>query len=224
MNRKDGIVLIVLAVILFGLILLEPSYGWTVRRFLTPGAPTGGTETDNPTLAAENESLRAEIAKLTAEGALAPAPAGSVRAMVYSRYPLNFKNELLVDAGTDEGVATGKAVTFQGIMIGSVLKAFPDSALVQTIFDNNFRMPVRIGDGGYDALLAGGSYPEAVSIKKGASVARGDIVYSAAPGFPYGLPLAVVASTSTSPDGLFETATLSFSYDINEIETVTIAR
>jgi len=37
----------------------------------------------------------------------------TIRAMVYSRYPMNFRNELLVNAGADEGVATGSAVMFQ---------------------------------------------------------------------------------------------------------------
>ncbi len=45
--------------------------------------------------------------------------------MVYSRYPMNFKNELLTSAGSDDGVATGDAVIFQGMLIGQVRTVFP---------------------------------------------------------------------------------------------------
>ena len=144
--------------------------------------------------------------------------------MVYSRYPMNFKNEILVDAGANQGVAVGKAVVFQGVLIGNVEKVFSDTPLVRTVFDGNFKMAVRVGQKGFDALFMGGSYPKATSIQKNAVIRVGDIVYSAAEGFPYGMPVAIVESTSTSPDALFEEVALDFAYDINSIQTVLIAQ
>lgn len=175
------------------------------------------------TLTSENEVLQAEVAQYQAIASELPqASSGTVRAMVYSRYPLNFRNEILIDAGGNDNVQEGKAVIFQGALIGVVIKVFPDSALVQTLFDTAFKMPVRIGSEGVDGLLAGGAYPKAISISKDATVAVGDVVYAAAPGIPYALPVGKIASIAVSSDNLFQEATLGFAYDINDIETVEV--
>jgi rod shape-determining protein MreC len=224
-KKRDSIVLVVCVVALGALIFLEPSYGWKLRSWLTPQAPPASSQTSDPTLEAQNQSLEAQLAVLQGVANELPhVPSGYIPAMVYSRYPLNFKSELLVNAGSDEGVAVGKAVVFQGVLIGIVEKVFGGSSLVQTVFDENLKTPVRIGSKGYDGLLSGGADPEITSIQKGEPIATGDIVYSAAPSFSYGLPVAVVAATGTTSDGLFEDATLSFAYDINDIQTVLIAQ
>jgi cell shape-determining protein MreC len=144
--------------------------------------------------------------------------------MVYSRYPMNFRNELLVNAGSDENVVSGDAVTFQGMLIGQVQKVFENESLIQTIFDNNLKMPVRIGSAGTDGLLQGGADPVVGSIASTAAIAPGDLVYSAAPGIPYAQPIAEVVATSTSADSLFQQATLSFPYNVNNVETVFIMK
>jgi rod shape-determining protein MreC len=214
-----GLLIIVLAILIF----FAPSYGWDIRQFLSPSNPPGSSQADDQNVVSENEALTAQLAQLQVVSSELPtAPTNSIRAMVYSRYPLNFKNEILVNAGSKDGVAVGAAVVFQGILVGQVKSVFSDSALVQTVFDDTVKLPVRVGSGGYDGLLQGGSYPTVGSITKTAPVAIGDIVYSAAPGLPYGLPIGEVAATSTSADSLFEQASLGFSYDINNIETVFI--
>jgi rod shape-determining protein MreC len=215
-------VLGVLIVVLLALAILEPSYGWRVREWLSPN---GTAQTDDATLAAENQALKAEIAKLqVVQSQLPQAPAGYIRAMVYSRYPLNFKNEILLDAGSNQGVVAGKAVMFQGIFIGVVKNVFKDESLAQTVFDSSFRIPVRLGRGGFDGLLEGGSYPRVSSVSKSAPINEHDIVSTAAAGLPYGLPVGTVSATSTSGDNLFQQAVLSFGYDINNIQTVLIAQ
>jgi len=221
-RKRNGSFLVVCIAVLAAIVFFEPSYGWKFRAFLDRSA---ASPSDGQNLAAQNQVLMAELAKLQSVAAQMPdAPSGYIRAMVYSRYPMNFKNEILADAGENVGVFVGKAVTFQGVLVGSVEKIFKDSSLIQTVFDGTFKVPVRVGNAGYDALFTGGSYPKAVSIRKNAPVHVGDIVYAAAPGLPYGLPIAVVSATSTSPDDLFEEAELSFAYDINGIQTVLIAK
>ncbi len=208
--------------VLVGFIFIAPSYGWRLRDLLGPRA-TGEAET--PSLAAENEALLAEIATLQSVVSEIPKTSPDyIRAMVYSRYPLSFRSEVLVNAGSDQGVAIGKAVVFQGIFIGTVEKVFADSALIETVFDANFKMPVRLGSKSYDGLLTGGAYPRVVSIAKNAPLAVGDIAYTAAPGIPYGLPVGIVQATSTSADDLFIEAPLGFAYDMNAVDTVLIAK
>jgi rod shape-determining protein MreC len=221
-EKKNKWIIGVLIVVLLFFIFFEPAYGWKVRELFTSPNPTS---INGQTLAAENQTLEAELATLQVVQSQLPSESpNEIRAMVYSRYPLNFKNELLVNAGSDQGVATGTAVLFQGIFIGQIEKVFSDSAIVQTIFDNNLTLPVRIGSSGYDGLLEGGPDPSIASIAKNAVIANGDIVYTAAPGIPYGLPIGEINTTSTSPDSLFQTASLNFTYDVNNIETVFIVQ
>ena len=226
-----------LIVILLALIIFEPSCGWKLRQFFTPsnvvlqGSDVSANinsnidDSENNNLAAENESLKAQLVSLQAVAAELPTSSTNyIRAMVYSRYPLNFKNELMVNAGTNNGVAIGSAVVFQGLLVGRVVAAEKNYATVQTVFDNNFKMPVRMGGGGYDGLLTGGSYPFVASIAKNAHIGANNIVYTAASGIPYALPIGEVQSTSTSADNLFQQATLVFPYDVNNIQTVLIAQ
>jgi len=220
----SGALIVIIAVFIF----FVPSYGWKIRSWLSPSPEnndTGASQTDVPTLQAENDALKAQLATLqTVVSQLPTSTSDTVRAMVYSRYPMNFRNELLLNAGADDGVQSGAAVTFQGMLLGQVQKVFSGESLVQTVFDNTLKMPVRIGASGVDGLLQGGSYPTVGSIASNATIVPGDIVYSAAPGLPYGMPIAQVAATSTSPDSLFQQATLNFPYDVNNVETVLITK
>lgn len=224
MRKRDGWFLIVCIAVLIALIFLAPRYGWELRAFLNPGtSQMQGNGTAD--LTAENEVLKAQLAELQSVAAELPGTSSDyLPAIVYSRYPMNFKNEMLVNAGANDGVVPGKAVVFQGIFIGTVEKVFPDSALVQTVFDGGFKMPVRVGAKGYDGLFTGGTLPKIASLAKTAGIVPGDIVYTAAPGIPYALPVAVVEGTSTSADALFEEAALGFAYDPNAIQAVLIAK
>ena len=78
------------------------------------------------------------------------------------------------------------------ILIGFVSGVSAHDSVVQTIFDPNFKLPVRIGAQDTMRFWSGGSYPMAESIAKTAVVAAGDVVYSAAPGMPYAIPVGTV--------------------------------
>jgi len=223
--RRRRWILGILIVILVTAILFVPSYGWKLRSWLSPGPVGSGGNEDGANLAAQNDALKAQVAAYqTVMSQLPQSGAAYIRAMVYSRYPLNFKNEILVNAGSADGVATGTAVVFQGMLIGSVTDVFPHEALVETVFDSRFEMPVRVSSSSYDGLFEGGSYPKVGSIAKTANLSAGDIIYAAAPGLPYGLPVGTVSATSTSGDSLFTEAAVAFPYDVNDIQTVLIAK
>lgn len=220
--KKKNLFLGCCIVFLLILIFFEPSYGWRLRQWLSP---QNLIQADPDSTSAENIILKAQLAELkTVQSQLPKTPAEYLRAMVYSRYPMNFKNEILVNIGSSEGIAVGKAVLFGGIFIGKVTSVFQDTALVQTVFDSGFKMPVRIGTSGYDALLVGGAYPHAKSISKKASLKDGDVMITADPNFPYGLPVGVIHDVSISADNLFEEVTVNFTYDINSVQTVLVAK
>lgn len=225
-TSNNNLISILLVVVLLILIFLIPEYGWSARAWLSSSAShPNATQADSTSTAAETEVLQAEIDQLQVMQLQLPTSSVAyVKAMVYSRYPLNFKNQLLVNVGSNNGIDIGAAAVFQGILIGQVEKVFPNYSIVQTVFDNGVKMPIRIGSAGADGLLLGSSYPTVGSISNSASIAIGDVVYSAAPGLPYGLPIGTVSATSTSADSLFQQATLNFSYDLNSIQTVLITK
>ncbi len=221
MKKKNWFLSLYITILLL-LIFFAPSYGWRVRQWL---GETHEPPIDPNGLASENIVLKAQLAELqVVQSQLPVAPSGTIRAMVYSRYPMNFRNELLVNAGAQSGVTAGKAVFFGTTLIGKVEKVFKDTALVQTVFDGDFKMPVRVGSAGYDALLTGGTEPKAGSIIKTAAVKSGDVIISADPAFPYGAPIGTVRDVAVSADNLFEEATVDFPYDINSIQTVAIEK
>lgn len=232
-TRRPNYVLLgsLIAILLF-FIFFIPSYGWRLREVIAPSniSPdvfmrNGAGASTTAQLLAENEALRAKLNAFQNIASQIPTSTpGYLRAVVYSRYPFDFKNELFVNAGTSNGVATGDAVVYQGVFVGQVSSVWASHAAVRTVFDNNFRLPVRIGSTGVNGLLTGGSYPFIASIAKHAVITRGDVVYTAGVGTPYALPVGEVAGTSTSPDHLFTQATVSFPYDINQIRTVLIAK
>src|SRR5581483_3409747 len=147
--------------------------------------------------------LKAQLAILqNVESQLPGNSQNEIRAMVYSQYPFGFKNQIAVNAGSNEGVTLAKPATFQGIFVGTVQSVSAETSIIQTVFDPSFKMPIRIGTKGIDALLIGGALPKATSIAKNATISTGDIVYAAAPGFPYGMPIGTVAETNISSDNL----------------------
>jgi cell shape-determining protein MreC len=222
MQRRTSWFLGIVITLLLFLIFFMPSVGMRLRGLLGPqvAAPS-----DAEQLAAENNSLAARLAELTVIANELPSRAPeTVRAMVYSDYPFNFKNEMTVNVGTLDSVMVQDAVLFQGSLIGIIKESSARSSIVQTIFDPDFKLPVRIGARGYNALLTGGSYPMVESIAKIAAVAAGDIVVSAATGTPYGIAIGNVQNVAPAPDNLFKEASLSFPYDMGMVQTVEIVK
>jgi rod shape-determining protein MreC len=213
----------ILAVFTAILVFIRPNYGWQLRRFLAPNFY--GAQSSALDLALENERLKTELAKLkNIQSQLPTKPPEYIRAVVYSRYPMNFKNELTLSVGKNGGVSEGAAVVFDGVLIGRITKVFDDTSLVETVFDGRFGAAVRIGSAGVDALLRGGSFPGVVLIPAKSDIKTGDIVYSASPDFPYGLPIAEIGEVKASSDRLFKEASLNFVYDINAVENVLVAK
>lgn len=211
----------ILTAAVFFLVWWSPpwSYHWLRERLYFSAPPTTVAE-----ILAENQALRAELAELEEvkrawgeeidiKTAL---PAG-----IYSRYPLNFGNQILVAAGEKRGVFSGQAVVAAGnVLIGKVEKVFSETATVRTVFDPAFQIAVRIGKDGSEALFAGGVEPRLTFIPRQAVVAPGDIVYAVDPSLPYGLAVGEVKEVHFLEDELFQEATLRFAYDLNRLRVV----
>lgn len=215
-----------LALLVVGLVFLivwQPQAGWGLQGFLFGGGAAAPSE--NEKLSAENLRLKTELDVFQSiKNQLPDETANAEEALVYSRYPFNFKNELLINIGFSEGILFGQAVIFDGFLVGEIGEVFDDASLVRTIFDRRWQSAVRIGKEGIEALLVGGNRPKLTLIDKKARIVAGDTVYSAAPNFPAGIPIAEVQAIEFSSDQLFQEATLRFSYEITGIRAVSVVK
>jgi cell shape-determining protein MreC len=235
-HMKEPIALVISIILLLLAIFAYPLAGAPIREAMTASAPAHEEYNE---LVRENIALKSSgVLQGMIPDALRTTK-NSVYAFVYSRYPFNYKNELLVDAGTNRGITVGDfaivptaslssatasdgSLRVRGNFLGVVEKTFEDSAVVRTIFDADFERAVRIGSAGIDALISGGDDPKATLIPKRAQIAKGDIVYASSPDLPYGIPIGTVKEIVMSEDGLFREAKLNLGYDVNEIKVLQI--
>jgi len=110
---------------------------------------------------------------------------------------------VLVNAGSQQGVAKGQAVTDGRYAIGQVISVGHLSARILLITDLNSRVPVMIERTGDRAILAGDNspLPELRFLPVGATLKEGDRILTSGDGgvFPARLP---VGEAVTTDDGL----------------------
>lgn len=104
-----------------------------------------------------------------------------------------FAQSVLITAGGRDGVAKGQAVVTGEGLAGRVTQAGFRSARVLLITDINSRIPVRVGEAGDRAILAGNnsSRPRLIYLGVKSSIAPGDRIVTSgdAGAFPPGLPV-----------------------------------
>lgn len=138
----------------------------------------------------ENQRLR----HLLDMKAKQPVP-GMVAEILYTaRDP--FSRRVVVDKGTQQGIAAGQAVLDEAGVIGQVTRAFPLQSEVTLITDKNQAVPVQIVRNGLRAVLfgAGGGQLELRFLAANADVVTGDLVVTSGLDGIYqpGLPVAKV--------------------------------
>lgn len=196
------LVLAILALLVLGLSFLNPMFFRKTGDFLTFGL--SGVSRITP------EELDAKLAASCV--GLAKPSAKFVAGDIFSRYPLNLKDQLLVDVGSKDGVKLGGAALLDGVLIGKVAGVSEETSVIQTVFDSNFSLPVRIGKSRTDALLKGGVEPKLTMIPKASTAVSGDAVYSASRDFDYGLPLGTLGPVGPTSQDIFLEGGLVLSY------------
>jgi cell shape-determining protein MreC len=160
----------------------------------------------------ENLILKAELAKLSnLNNFLAQTSKRKIKpAFVYSYYPFNLKNEILINLGEKDELTLEEAVVLPPqtqdqtqdlnfVLLGKIKKIYKNFSLVQTIFDPDFKLAVKIGQSQSDALLVGGPKPKLNLISKDAGINIGDIIYSAQSNLPYGLVVGEIKEINALP-------------------------
>ncbi len=145
-------------------------------------------------LASENAELRSLLK-------LVPQPAASyVTARVIANSGGAFVRNLLVDAGSDSGVARGQAVIAGDGLIGRVAEVGTRAARILLVTDLNSHIPVIVERSRQRAILSGDNSrrPLLEYRDPAAAVSIGDRIVTSGEGgvFPPGLPVGVVSAVN----------------------------
>jgi len=172
----------------------------------------------------ENQSLRAQIEVLKSQPQiLDQGGVRYLRARVYSNYPTNNANFILVNSGEEDGVEVGMVgLVSPGIFLGEVIEVSSQVSVIRTVFDSEWELPVKIGARRVDALLISGTLPKLTLISKNSGIGVGAPVFLADKGYPYGLTVGSVSEVEVSDNERFDMALMKTPYDRAELEEVYI--
>ncbi len=181
---------------------------------------------ENVLLKLQNENLKAQLQRATDEPsvvATGDVQTGRIEANVFSTYPFNMKGVISVDHGSDDGVTGGMVATVaDSILLGQVTEVDHHSAIIRTIFDSHWQLPVRIGPDKVNGLFQGGNDPKVVLVEKPVKI--GDGVFSAAKEFPLGIKIGEIKDIKQDASGIFKEATIRTPYAIGDVQLVFLAR
>ena len=181
---------------------------------------------ENVLLKLQNENLKAQLQRVKdGSGALADAPdrQSQIEARIFSTYPFNMKNTITVDRGSDDGIVSAmNATVSDSILLGQVVGVEKHSAVVRTIFDSHWQLPVKIGPDHINGLFEGGNDPRVILVEK--PIKAGDGVFSAAKEFPMGIKIGEIKEVKEDAGGIFKEATIRTPYAIGDISTVYLSR
>jgi rod shape-determining protein MreC len=144
-------------------------------------------------LMAENKALR-DLDKLVPDD-----PTSSISARVIADSGGAFMRNVLVDAGSRDGVTRGEAALTGEGLIGRVAEVGRRSARILLLTDLNSHIPVMIESTSERAILIGDNSerPRLAFVDPKAKIAPGDRVVTSGTGgvFPPGLPVGTIAAT-----------------------------
>ncbi len=210
-------ILIVLTVVIFGVALIRPQTAYYLRLLLE-GGENGSSVTVANVIALQSQLARenllhAQLASSTGKG---------ITVEVYSDYPFGLKDELIINAGENEGIQVGQPALFHGVFIGQVTRVLKETAVIGTLFDVRAKYAVRVGAKGVDALLVGGNEPKLTLINNDAALNLGEVIYIATPALPYGLGAGTIETPYTGQGNLFKEAYVKLPYSPGEIRTLEV--
>jgi len=132
---------------------------------------------------------------------------------VFSRYPLNDQQFLIINAGSDDGVAAGMPVfASEHVLIGKVARVRRTQSEVETVLNPGWRSAVALGSLRTEAVLRGGSPPRLEFVPADAVLEDGDQVVSISSEFPLNAFLGTVSDISVDAKTLWQSGTVSVPY------------
>lgn len=187
----------------------------TVSRFLRAGDVLG-----HEALIAENSALKVALTAAQSAGVrVGVHDGGLIFADVFATYPFNGRSSVRVDKGRADGMRVGYPATFGGsVLAGQIIEVNGRSSVVRMVGSPDWQIPVRVGLRKVAGLFTGGTVPRVSMIAADKPLAVGDTIIAASGDLPYGLVIGTVGGVSAeSAGGVFQEATVKFSYDARDI-------
>lgn len=175
-------------------------------------------------LTLENQALQAQISELKLRPEIVKEDRVTyLISKVYSNYPFNDADLVLLHAGKNDGLKEGMVATVKpGIFFGEVVRVDDKISEVKTLFDKSVEIPVKIGPNMIDGLLIGGSSVKVTLISKNQPIASDQGIYLADRKYPFGLSVGKVGSIASTDQDLFEEASVVLPYEKSQIKELFI--
>ncbi len=205
--------------------------------------------TDYDDLRDENERLRAQVAdgdasdirQSDAEQQLAQLSAAldlpyaadvpTVAARVVTGPRSNFSHAVVIDKGTDDGLAVGMPVVTGAGLVGRISQATSSRSTVELLTDPDFRVGVRLVTTGQLGTARGRGRDEPMTVDTAidadARVARGTGLVTSGvdrSAYPAGIPVGKVTSTRQGSGGLALDLVIEPLADIDNLSYVSVMR
>lgn len=179
------------------------------------------------------EGLRTDVTELRSRLAFGTGTAGGPsfpsfaydEVATYARYPLNDRERLIIDRGSEGGLVPGTPVfAAPNVLLGTVTSVSRTRAEVQTIFDAGWRSSVAIGTSSARALLSGGNPVRISLIAEDTPITEGDAVTNVAPEYPLGAVIGTVRVITVDTSDVWRSATIDVPYHAELLTRVLIPR
>ncbi len=212
--------------LVLSLVILAVFFGQTVfsalkskAGFFLASFSSSSQSKECESLVRENERLEFELLKYEKEEGR-EVEKGQV-ADVFSRYPFNDKERLVVNLGESD-IKVGLPVVTDGYLLGRVSAVERYRSEIQTIFDPEWKSSVAVGDAKTKAVMEGGQPPRLELIPKDAEVEEGEFVFNIFPDFPYEKLIGKIEGIEENPEKTWYTASVRVPYTLDEVTEVVI--
>jgi len=200
-------------------------------------------------VAAENEALRERIANMEDEARRADAVERENQrlrealglktvhedyeladAYIIGRSSTDWNNTLTINRGTDAGIDVGMcAITANGQVVGLVVEAAPNYAVVKTVLDSTLEISCIIASSGYNGMCKGGYYYKDINhlkldyLPSSAIIRNKDqVVTSGSTVYPRNLIVGYVVDAGFDDTGVAKFAVLEPAAEIASLEQIFI--
>ena len=148
-------------------------------------------------------------------------------ANVIGRDTSPFFRSIIIDVGTDDGIAVGMPVESSRGLVGQIYRTTANSAQVLLITDNLSSIPARLVDSRATGVTHGVGVAGTVELdflSLEAEIEQGEVVLSSGLGgrFPAGLIIGRVTQIERGSSGLFQAAVIQPAVDFERLELVFI--
>lgn len=221
-SLKNFILIIIILIVLVFIIFARPvlnNFYFSSRMFLKGLFSDSINFNDYNELVRENEQLKFEINNLKNK----EVSEDGILVDVYSRYPFNDKERLILDIGEKDGSKIGLPVfTKNDFLLGKIINVNGRYSEVQTIFDSEWKTSVGLNNLVDKAVMKGGQPPKVELISKDSEVEKGDYIFSISPDFPYKTLIGKLSKITEVDDHIWDSSLIDVPYNVDDLSKVKV--